>query len=229
MKRKKGLAVITSFVAPFIMLAVAVSAGVQTIASPGRRAEPPQSVRLYVFDCGTLHIANIGRFRLRRDEVATTDLSVACFLVAHPKGALIWDPGAVPDTAWKPTGAPVNYHLVLPDGGERYLTMRRTLKTQLAEVGYSPVDVTYLALSHYHYDHTANANAFAGATWLVRQGEREAMFADRPPAVTMPSSYAALRNSKTVSSCTMSTMYSATARSSSSRRRATLLATKSCM
>ena len=69
---------------------------------------------------------------------------------------------------------------------------------QLSDVGYSAGDITYLAFSHYHYDHTANANAFAGATWLVRQVERDAMFAEKPPGVTRPSSYAALRNSKTV-------------------------------
>ncbi len=68
--------------------------------------------------------------------------------------------------------------------------MIKPLKVQLAEVGYSPADITYLALSHYHYDHTANANEFAGATWLVRQEERDAMFAESPPGVTQPSSYA---------------------------------------
>ncbi len=76
--------------------------------------------------------------------------------------------------------------------------MIKPLKMQLAELGYAPADIKYLALSHYHYDHTANANAFAGATWLVREDEREAMFAERPPGVTQPSTYAALRNSKTV-------------------------------
>ena len=76
--------------------------------------------------------------------------------------------------------------------------MIKPLKAQLAEIGYLPADVTYLALSHYHYDHTANANAFIGATWLVRQNERDAMFAEKPPGVTQPSSYAALRNSKTL-------------------------------
>jgi N-acyl homoserine lactone hydrolase len=72
------------------------------------------------------------------------------------------------------------------------------LKTQLAEAGYSPADITYLALSHYHWDHTANANEFGAATWLVRQVERDAMFAQKPPDLTKPSTYAALRNSKTV-------------------------------
>jgi glyoxylase-like metal-dependent hydrolase (beta-lactamase superfamily II) len=72
------------------------------------------------------------------------------------------------------------------------------LTVQLADVGYYPSDITYLALSHYHYDHTANTNEFAGATWLVRQVERDAMFASPAPGVTQPSTYAALRNSKTL-------------------------------
>lgn len=56
----------------------------------------------------------------------------------------------------------------------------------------------HLAFSHYHYDHTANANAFAHATWIVRRVERDAMFSEKPPGVTRPSSYASLRNSKTI-------------------------------
>ena len=149
-------------------------------------------------DCGTLHIADMGRFQLKKDEVATTDLSVACFLVVHPKGTLIWDTGAVPDDSWKPTGSPVAQHIVLPDAQQRDVTMVKSLKAQLAELGFSPYAITYLALSHYHYDHTANANEFAGATWLVRQAERDAMFAEKPPGTTQPSTYAALRNSKTL-------------------------------
>jgi glyoxylase-like metal-dependent hydrolase (beta-lactamase superfamily II) len=116
----------------------------------------------------------------------------------HPKGTLIWDTGAVPDDSWKPTGSLVTQHIVLPDAQQRDLTMVKPLKTQLAELGFSPSAITYLALSHYHYDHTANANEFSGATWLVRQAERDAMFADKPPGTTQPSTYAALRNSKTL-------------------------------
>jgi glyoxylase-like metal-dependent hydrolase (beta-lactamase superfamily II) len=140
-----------------------------------------------MFDCGTLK-ADPARFRLKKEEIATTDLSVPCFLVAHPQGRLIWDPGAVPDADWRATGEPVVHHLVLPDSGERDLTLRKPLMAQLSEVGYVPGDITYLAFSHYHYDHTANANAFATATWLVRQVERDAMFAEKPPGVTQPSS-----------------------------------------
>lgn len=179
------------------LLTVVGCSSQQTGSSPERLDPGTKALRLYVFNCGSLK-ADPARFRLKKEEVATTDLSVPCFLVAHPQGRLIWDAGAVPDADWTPTGAAVAHHLVLPDSGERDVTLRKPLLTQLAEVGYSPADITHLALSHYHYDHTANANAFADATWLVRQVERDAMFAEKPPGVTQPSSYAALKNSKTV-------------------------------
>ena len=175
-------------------------------ASPGRTTDAItrlpdspiiKSLRLYVFDCGTLDVADTGRFRLKREEVTTDKLSVACYLVAHPKGTLIWDTGAVPDSAVAPGGVATRQRLVLPGSQERYVTIARTLKAQLAETGYAPDAITYLALSHYHYDHTANSNDYAGATWLVRQVEHDAMFAAKLPDLVQPSSYNALRTSRT--------------------------------
>jgi glyoxylase-like metal-dependent hydrolase (beta-lactamase superfamily II) len=179
------------------MISAAASGAGQTASAPQRRASPPASVRLYVLDCGTLHIADPGRFGLKPEEVAAKDMSVACYLVAHPKGTLLWDTGAVPDSAWKPTGAAVRAHVALPDSQQREVTMVKPLREQLTGLGYSPADVTYLALSHYHWDHTANAAAFAGATWLVRPEERDMMFAAKPFGNAQTATYAALRNSKT--------------------------------
>jgi N-acyl homoserine lactone hydrolase len=130
--------------------------------------------------------------------MAVADMSVACYLVVHPKGALMWDVGAVPDGDIKPEGATKRYRILLPNGNERFVTATRTLKAQLAAAGYTPADINYLALSHYHYDHTANANLFAGATWLVRQVERDVMFPEKPNDLTRPATYADLRTSKTV-------------------------------
>jgi N-acyl homoserine lactone hydrolase len=48
---------------------------------------------------------------------------------------------------------------------------------------------------HYHFDHTANANAFAGCTWLVHAAERDAMFSGHPEG---QANYNRLRDSKTV-------------------------------
>jgi len=155
------------------------------------------TIKLYVFDGGTLE-SDPARYRLTREDVGTTQLSVAAYLIVHPKGVLLWDTGAVPDENWSPTGTPMEQRLVLPDGQERRVTIRTPLNAQLKASGYTPAQVTHLALSHYHWDHTANANAFARATWLVRQNERDAMFADKPLGTATPMTYAALKASKTV-------------------------------
>jgi glyoxylase-like metal-dependent hydrolase (beta-lactamase superfamily II) len=193
MKHLKPRSMVAIPVAAISLMVIACSGG-QTDSS-AQLAAP--GLRLYVFDCGTLK-ADPARFRLKPEEVATTNLSVPCFLVVHQRGRLIWDAGAVPDLDWTPTGGPVTHHLALPDGTERDLTLRKRLTTQLGEVGYAAKDIEYLAFSHYHYDHTANANAFAAATWLVRQVERDAMFAEKPPGVTQPIYYTALKTSKSV-------------------------------
>jgi len=53
-------------------------------------------------------------------------------------------------------------------------------------------------MSHYHGDHVANANSFAGATWLVRKVERDRMFSETPIPRSDPANYASLKDSKTI-------------------------------
>jgi glyoxylase-like metal-dependent hydrolase (beta-lactamase superfamily II) len=52
-------------------------------------------------------------------------------------------------------------------------------------------------MSHYHGDHVANANSFAGATWLVRKVERDRMFSAEPIVRSPVENYSELKNSKT--------------------------------
>jgi glyoxylase-like metal-dependent hydrolase (beta-lactamase superfamily II) len=181
---------------------VLVAAVLLTALNAHAQRPAPPGLRLYVFDCGSLASADMSRYRLAPSEVATTMMSVSCFLVAHPRGTLMWDVGAVPDAAWTPTGRPDLQHVALPDGQTREVTMTSRLIPQLAAAGFTPDAVTHLALSHYHWDHTANANLFAHATWLVRPVERDAMFAATPPALTQPSTYSSLRSSRVTSIAT---------------------------
>src|SRR4030081_1506735 len=105
----------------FVLL---VPAGARAGASSSSRTVP-DLLRLYVLDCGAIHVADTARYELRRDEVETSELSVACFLVVHPKGALIWDVGAVPDAEWVPTGGTITHTLSLPDGQTRDIALTR--------------------------------------------------------------------------------------------------------
>jgi N-acyl homoserine lactone hydrolase len=181
-----------------LLLAAQTRVAGQATLSAQHKAQPPHTVRLYVFDCGVLHNADMGRFNLKKEDVTTTDMSMACFLIAHPKGNLIWDTGAVPDDSWTPNGSMITQRVTLPDGQKREADVDKSLLAQLAEIGYSPADINYLALSHYHYDHTGNANEFAGATWLVPQLERDAMFGGKYSGSLQPSTFSALQKSKTV-------------------------------
>ncbi|HZM62552.1 MAG TPA: N-acyl homoserine lactonase family protein [Vicinamibacterales bacterium] len=172
-------------------------AGARLLGEPqGGRPAPPPSVRLYVLDGGVLE-SDPGRYKLTKEDVGTTQLSVAAYLIAHPKGVLMWDTGAITDADWSPTGKPSVQKLTLPDGQGRQVTIANGLLPQLKAAGYTPADVTHLALSHYHWDHTANANVFARATWLVRPLEREAMFPEKPLGTARPMTYSALKTSRT--------------------------------
>jgi len=183
---------ISALIVSLALLVVHPLAG-QTKPAP----KPPQSVRLYVLDGGILE-SDPTRYRLTNEEVSATPLSVTAFLIVHPKGTLMWDTGAIADDSWTPSGRPVQRRLVLSNSQERLVTLRTTMKAQLARIGYTPSDITYLALSHFHWDHTANANQFVKSTWLARQVERDAMLPAQAPDPPQPSTFADLKNGKTL-------------------------------
>lgn len=132
-----------------------------------RKPPPRESLRLYVMDCGKINQVGAAEFGFKDGELAT-EMFNPCFLIVHPQGTLLWDTGEIPDNALERDGSPTEV---------RSYTVAKPLLPQLAAIGYTPADITYLAMSHYHNDHVANANAFAGSTWIVQGAEREAMFA----------------------------------------------------
>jgi N-acyl homoserine lactone hydrolase len=165
------------------------SAGLALVLMFGAAPAPPKTPRLYIFDCGVIKGLGVDLFGFKPGEVPARDFFVPCYLVVHPKGTLMWDVGVIPDSAFKGDGTPAT------DGRS---TAGKPLLPQLAALGYTPADITYLALSHYHSDHTANANAFAGSTWLVRKEDRDVMFGTPPPGtIIQQTGFSALKNAKT--------------------------------
>ena len=118
-------------------------------ASGQTRAPAVTGLRLYVFPLGNIPVNDAKGMFAEPLEVARGGCCVVVgHLIVHPRGTMMWDTGVVPD-AQMGSGAP---------GADR--AGKRSLKEQLAEIGYSAKDITYLALSHFHFDHTANANDF---------------------------------------------------------------------
>jgi N-acyl homoserine lactone hydrolase len=162
------------------------------------KARPVQAMRLYVFDCGLLNIAPAGvtRYHVTAAEAVETRMPVPCFLVAHPKGTLMWDVGVIPDATVEAQQKSGGAHYDVNPVSAAVVT--RTLKSQLAAIGYSPADITYVAISHAHKDHSANLNEFASSTWLARPAEREFMWKPNNERVE-PTFYNQLEHSKSIS------------------------------
>jgi N-acyl homoserine lactone hydrolase len=166
----------------------AVAAASFASSSAFAQQPAPTSPRIYVLENGSISGLDPALFNFKPEELKQVDFVNMAYLIVHPRGTLMFDAGAVPDSHFKGDGTPVV---------EGVVTATKPLLPQLAAAGYEPADITYFALSHFHSDHTGNANEFAGATWIVQKAERDFMFADNPQGIIQPATYAALRNAKT--------------------------------
>jgi N-acyl homoserine lactone hydrolase len=171
------------------LFAITVLAAVTlAVAYAQQKPAAVTSPRLYVFENGAIKGLDPKLFNFTREELKEVDFTNTSYLIVHPRGTLMFDAGAIEDSHFKGDGAPVT---------EGILTATKPLMPQLAAAGYKPSDVTFFAMSHYHSDHTANANAFAGSTWIVQKAERDFMFGDTPQGIIQPAHYTALKGAKT--------------------------------
>lgn len=153
-----------------------------------------KSLRMYVFDLGNIPLDDSGMLFQPPIKVVKGGCCVIVgHLIVHPKGTLIWDTGVVPDDLIGSGKPGTNFYTGKP------------FRAKLADIGYRPEDITYLGISHYHFDHTANANLFKSSTWIVQDVERSAMLAaitgSKLPGGSQPepSHYNLLKDSKTIS------------------------------
>src|SRR5262245_40316549 len=89
-------------VSAILVAAVSVAFGFTLAgAQQPQRPQPPQSLRLYVLDCGVITPPNVDNYGFKPNEVADTRMVTPCFLIVHPRGSLMWDTGEIPDSAFK--------------------------------------------------------------------------------------------------------------------------------
>src|SRR5581483_3007489 len=100
----------------------------------------------------------------------------------------VWDTGLRDDIAETKGGV---------DNGSVHMTVSATLINQLKALGVAPKDVTHVAFSHMHFDHTGNANLFERATWVLNRTEL-AWALTLPGPFVQPESFSAYKGAKTV-------------------------------
>ena len=126
-------------------------------------------LKLYVLDCGKIIARDVSVFFSPGvDKGVEVELADACYLIQHPtKGTLFWDTGLSDALNGMKNG--------MEDDGFNF-SMPKTLKSQVKSIGINFSDITYLAFSHLHPDHTGNATYFSKSTWLVQTVDYEVAF-----------------------------------------------------
>jgi N-acyl homoserine lactone hydrolase len=125
-------------------------------------AQPAKSgiERMYVLYCGDIALNDASSFT--PGASGPGHLAVTCYLVKHARGYVLFDTG-------------VGDHIItMPDGQKSRAgvwTVKKTLESQLAELGLKPADITYLTLSHSHGDHVGNLKLFSQSTLVVQKAE----------------------------------------------------------
>ena len=126
-------------------------------------------ITLYVFHCGNIESRDVSLFSPGVNQGQSKQLTNSCYLIRHPQGDLFWD-----------TGLPDHFG---PDGvefmdGAFHMSVTEPLQDQLKSIGVTPEEIEWLGISHFHSDHTGNANWFSNATLLIQEAEFAAAFGD---------------------------------------------------
>jgi glyoxylase-like metal-dependent hydrolase (beta-lactamase superfamily II) len=166
-----------------------LTANLLLVLLPLAGCSQPDATRIYIFDNGMISGLSPDLFNFEADELAEVDFTNRSYLIVHPEGTLQFDAGAVADEAFADHDGPVV---------EGIMSASEPLLPQLEAAGFTPADIDFFAMSHYHSDHTANANQFAGSTWIVQRAEYEFMFADAPQGIINTASFSALRDADTI-------------------------------
>lgn len=167
----------------------ACSPSAKQVVEPQAPAKP--EIALYAMDCGKASVKDADMFA---DDGSfkgqARDLVDPCYLIRHPAGDLLWDLGLPDALAATPQNDPA---------AAFQLSRTVTLAAQLQQLGLAPGDIEFISISHSHFDHVGNGNAYAGATFLIDQEERAALFSEAARKTPEFANYAALEQAKTVS------------------------------
>ena len=141
---------------------IALAALLPGLLVPDRaEAADRPALEMWRMDCGTIEIGNLDdysdTFAYPGRSMTFTD---SCYLVRNGDRYLLWD-----------TGLPKTLEGTEEESGTDRMSLKASIVRQLAQLGIEPEQVTFIGISHYHYDHTGQAADFSGATLLVDRAD----------------------------------------------------------
>jgi glyoxylase-like metal-dependent hydrolase (beta-lactamase superfamily II) len=153
------------------MLQAAILLTLELIAGSAFAQASPE-VTLTRLQCGTAAPSTaIARFSdTYAYEGVNLQFTVSCYLIKHGEDYLMWD-----------AGLPV---IGLPTA------QKTNLLELLAQLNITPGQIKYLAISHYHADHTGQVPLFPQSTLLIGKGEWDELTSASPNEMAKPAPFA---------------------------------------
>ncbi len=129
------------------------------------------NVKLYTFDGGSVQVNNLQLFSLDSAyHGQKAILPSPYYVISHPKGNLMWDAGITEDLI---SSGPLTVEAI-----DVVFSRNEYTNDQLKSIGMDLDDIDYIALSHYHSDHTGHANLLKNSTWLVQENEYDLIISE---------------------------------------------------
>lgn len=138
-----------------------------TFALPTGAQSRSELARLYILNCGEGVAGDISRWSPGVNVGMPMEFVDNCYLIRHSQGWLLWDTGVADAIASMPDGQrPIDPRAI-------HWKRPKTLASQLSELGVSPSNIKFVAISHAHPDHIGNIGLFSLSTLLVQKSEYE--------------------------------------------------------
>mgnify|MGYP000691590231 CR=1 FL=1 len=151
----------------------------------------PTDIRLYTLNCGTINVHDVyGLDDTEFYQHQSLTFADPCYLIKHDSQWMLWDLGLgdkyLEDKYLRQIIDNKTYGVKL--------NVSTSLVNQLKQVGLTPRDIKYIAISHAHFDHVGNINLFPHATLLIQDDEYNSIQQSPLPSGVNPALLKYIRN-----------------------------------
>jgi N-acyl homoserine lactone hydrolase len=129
---------------------------------------------LTALDCGSIFVDKGNVLTSRVDVGMRVEVPIFAFLIRSEKENLLFDAGV--DLS--------DHDLLIPWGKEIKMSEEDLLLNRLKDIGVSPEEITYVFISHLHFDHAGLLRYFRKARIFIQR--QEYGYAISPPPFTEP-------------------------------------------
>jgi glyoxylase-like metal-dependent hydrolase (beta-lactamase superfamily II) len=146
-----------------------IAAVALALAAPAASQTAAPSMELWRLDCGDFNMKRFGVWFSDTYQYppGARPLVGSCYLIRHGKDYMLWDTGLGEELIAKPE-----------ENADQRVSLKRSVVDQLKQIGVTPDQIGTVGISHFHFDHTGQAQRFPKARLLIGQADWAALKGD---------------------------------------------------